>query len=147
MVAAAWRAAEPARARTIDARTAALTGARRIDAPSLSLVLSWETDSSDVDLFLRDGSGDVSIDSPRLVGSQRAHASDGFGPEAVALSGERGRRQKAHVGVRLRTKGPMGNAMGVVHVVDHDGAGHVAVSARPFVLMNEGAEVDLGDVE
>ena len=44
----------------------------------------------------------------------------------------------------LNTAGPMGHVMGVVRIVEHDGLGHVSVSARPFELMNDGAEIDLG---
>jgi hypothetical protein len=40
----------------------------------------------------------------------------------------------------------MGTGFGQVQVVRHDGAGSVRVETRPFVAMNEGARVDLGDV-
>jgi hypothetical protein len=38
----------------------------------------------------------------------------------------------------------MGHVAGVVDVIDRDALGRVTVTARPFVVMNEGAEVDLG---
>ena len=41
----------------------------------------------------------------------------------------------------------MGNVLGVIHVLDHDGAGHVAIRSRPFVVMNESADVDLGPID
>jgi hypothetical protein len=145
LVAAAWRAADPGRARVIDARTAALTGPARIEGPSLSFVLSWETDMSDVDLFVRDASTDEDGSLP-LVGSQRARASEGYGPESVVLTGARSARPSGRLTVRLGRKGPMGHVMGVVDVIDHDGQGHVTFRARPFVAMNERAEIDLGPI-
>ena len=145
LVAAAWRSSEPARAPWIDARTAALTGPSRILGPSVSFVLSWETDMSDVELYVREAT--PSRDASALLGSQRASASEGFGPEAVTLTGARGARPNARLGVRLARKGPMGNVIGVVHVLDHDGAGHVAIRSRPFVVMNDGADVDLGPID
>jgi hypothetical protein len=40
----------------------------------------------------------------------------------------------------------MGYGMGILQVVEHDGAGRVRVDPRPFVVMTDGAEVDLGSV-
>ena len=145
LVAAAWRAAEPARAPWIEARVAALTGPSRITGPSLAFVLSWETDMSDVELYVREAM--PAPGSSLLLGSQRARAGEGYGPEAVTLIGARGARPKGRLGVRLARKGPMGDVIGVVHVLDHDGLGHVAVHSRPFVVMNEGADVDLGPID
>jgi hypothetical protein len=143
LVGAAWRAAAPSLARSIEQRTRAVTGPAPTDGPSVSFVLSWETDASDVDLFVRDATRGPD-EAVALVGSQRTHASDGYGPEALSVVGERGARPAGRLVVRLARKGPMGHVMGVVDVIDRDALGHVTVTARPFVVMNEGAEVDLG---
>ena len=140
-VGAAWRTADPARAAWIDARTAALTGPARIAGPHVSLVLGWETDMSAVELHVRDASG------ADALGSRRASAREGYGPEAVVLTGARGVRPKARLAVRLARKGPMGHVIGVVHVIEQDQAGHVTVRSRPFVAMNEGVEIDLGAID
>ncbi|MDB4938483.1 MAG: hypothetical protein JWP87_5455 [Labilithrix sp.] len=148
LVAAAWRAAEPSRSSTIAARTSALTGPQRVEGPSTSFVLSWETDMSDVGLYIRDASpGADATGSPPLLGSQRAQASEGYGPAALMLTGARGTRPRGKLAVVLHRKGPMGHVIGVVQVLEHDGLGHVTVSQRPFVAMNEGAEIDLGTVD
>ena len=142
LVGAAWRTADLARALWIDARTAALTGPARFSGPHASFVLGWETDMSDVELYVRD-----SDRAKELIGLRRASASEGYGPEAVALAGARGVRPTGRLAVRLARKGPMGYVIGVVHVIDHDGLGHVSVGSRPFVAMNEGVEIDLGAID
>jgi hypothetical protein len=40
----------------------------------------------------------------------------------------------------------MGYGLGLVQVVDHDGAGGLRIDPRPFVVMADGATVDLGAV-
>ena len=98
---------------------------------SVRFVLGWETDASDLDLRTPAGT------YPRRV-------SDGYGPEALLVTGARGERAATSVRVALVRRGPTRLPMGVVHVMEHDGRGHVTVITRPFVLMNEGAQIDLG---
>lgn len=105
---------------------------------SLRFVLSWETDASNLDLSLHDEAG-----APQTV-SFEASAADGYGPESSSVPGARGERTATRVGVRLCRRGPTGTPMGVVHVMEQDGRGHVSVRPRPFVIMQEGALVDLG---
>jgi hypothetical protein len=40
----------------------------------------------------------------------------------------------------------MGYGMGKLEVVEHDGRGGLRFEQRPFVVMNDGAFVDLGEV-
>jgi len=47
--------------------------------------------------------------------------------------------------VAARDLGPSGLALGEVQVVEHDGHGRVVVEDRPFLLMNDGARVELPD--
>ena len=109
-----------------------------LTVPSLRFVLSWETDASGLDLSLHDEAG-----APQTV-SFEASAADGYGPESSSVPGARGERTATRVGVRLCRRGPTGTPMGVVHVMEQDGRGHVSVHPRPFVIMQEGALVDLG---
>jgi len=109
--------------------------------PSLRFVLSWETDASNLALSLRDAAGD-----PQSIAFEAA-ASDGYGPEASSVLGARGERTATRVAVRFLRRGPTGTPMGIVHVMEHDGRGHVSVRPMPFVIMNEGAAVDLGTFE
>jgi hypothetical protein len=40
----------------------------------------------------------------------------------------------------------MGYGMGVLQVVEHDGRGGLGVESRPFVVMADGAMLELGEV-
>ena len=78
------------------------------------------------------------------MGAHLSGVSDGYGPESSVVQGARGTRKPTHARVRFAWRGPTGHPMGIVHVMEQDGRGHVSVRPRPFVIMNEGAEVDLG---
>jgi hypothetical protein len=41
----------------------------------------------------------------------------------------------------------MGYGMGKLEIIEHDGAGGLLFEQRPYVVMNDGAYVDLGKVE
>jgi hypothetical protein len=41
----------------------------------------------------------------------------------------------------------MGYGMGLLEIVRHDGKGHLAFEHRPYVVMVDGAFVDLGTVD
>lgn len=135
LVAAAWRAAEPARASAIDARAFALGAPAASEGASLHLVATWETDASDVAL---------AVDAER-GGAWLSSADDGFGPEAYAV-GAPPAGAAYHVTLSLARRGPSGDASGTLDVVTHDGRGHVTVTPRPFVIMTDGATVDLGSI-
>ena len=95
---------------------------------------------------LRSGPGTLVVRPDSISIGGGPHGATGT-VRAVTLLGARGARPSARLGVRLARKGPMGNVIGVVHVLDHDGAGHVTSRSRPFVVMNEGADVDLGPID
>ena len=40
----------------------------------------------------------------------------------------------------------MGYGMGKLQIIEHDGQGDLPFEERPFVVMNDGAYVDLGSV-
>ena len=136
-VAAAWATAEPSRADLIDSRARLASLHYPLTRPSLRFVLSWESDASDLDLALTGPAG-------ATVGTVDASARDGYGPESSAVDGARGARPSTRARVRFARRGPTGLPMGIVHVMEQDGRGHVSVRPRPFVVMTEGAEVDLG---
>jgi tetratricopeptide (TPR) repeat protein len=140
LVAAAWSAAEPVRSRAIDARAFALGASRDPDErPSARFVSTWETDASHVQLTVA-GSGESAWVS---------YASDGFGPQSfvVRASPRDAEATPFSVKVTLHRRGPAGGDVpGVVDVLTHDGRGHVSVEPRPFVIMTDGASVDLGEL-
>jgi TonB family protein len=47
---------------------------------------------------------------------------------------------------RYYSRGPMGYGMGKLQVIEHDGSGGLRFDERPFVIMRDGAYVDLGRV-
>lgn len=130
IVAAAWSASEPSQAGAIRSR---LSG-HFTDLPtgaSTFLVLTWETDVSDIGLDVRAPWSSVSA------------ASDGFGPKMIKMTSE----AEVPVGIDLSRKGPTANEVGgVVDVLTHDGRGYVTVEPRPFFVMTEGASVALGGI-
>ena len=149
LVAAAWTRAEPARAAEIRARLERAHGVVE-DGPSVRFVLNWETDANDVDFHIHDGKGGHAFySSPHLPsgGDLYADVTTGYGPECFTI---RGPAQQRAFPYRLQahyySRGPMGYGMGKLQVIDHDGKGNLRFDERPFVIMQNGAFVDLGTV-
>ena len=117
--------------------------------PSVRFVLSWETDASDVDLHVWDGRGAHASYTDRTLpsgGSLYADVTTGYGPECFTIPG------KASAGpyqlqIHYYSKGPMGYGMGVLEILRHDGKGGLAFEHRPYVVMTDGAFLDLGIVD
>jgi len=149
LVAAAWLRAEPERGAEVRERLR-LRGVPLATRPSLRFVLTWETDANDVDLHVYDAAGGhASYRQPALPsgGELFADVTTGYGPECFAVPGEPSSgalpyRLQAH----YYSRGPMGYGMGTLQVIAHDGAGSLRIEPRPFVVMTEGATVDLGSV-
>ncbi|MCA9653249.1 MAG: AgmX/PglI C-terminal domain-containing protein, partial [Myxococcales bacterium] len=140
LVAAAWLAQTEGDAHVLARRT--IDEAHVIPAtdPSARFVVTWETDTTDVDVLPRvDGRG-------RLLGHRIADVRTGYGPEARVLRGERV-PARLHAAVRYFDRGAMGHAMGTLQVVVHDGAGGLRVESRPFVLMEQRGVLDMGTFE
>jgi hypothetical protein len=150
LIAAAWLHHEPKRREEIRERTAA-RGARIADEPSLRFVLTWETDANDVDLHVYDArGGHASFQSQQLPsgGELFADVTNGYGPECFAIVDPAARRAGPYrLQAHYYSRGPMGYGMGVLHVVSHDGRGGMTVEARPFVVMEDRAMLELGEVE
>ena len=49
--------------------------------------------------------------------------------------------------IHYYSRGPMGYGMGRLQIVQHDGKGRLSFQHRPFVVMQDGAYVDLGRVK
>jgi hypothetical protein len=143
IVGAAWIAARPAVAAAVRRRL----GERKLEpaGPTVRFVLSWETDANDVDFHIHDGrGGHASFRQKTLAsgGELYADITNGYGPECFAISGK-----PAAAPYRLRahyySRGPMGYGMGQLEVVEWDGRS-LSIEARPFVVMNDGAYLELG---
>lgn len=139
IAAAAWLRREPTAAATVHARLAAL-GVPLATAPSLRVVLTWESDLSDVDLHVTDDarSGTASPDQPQLAtgGEIFADVGNGFGPECFAVTNP-SPRVTYSLRVHHYARGPMGYGMGKLAVLHHDGAGGLRFDDRPFVAVED----------
>ncbi len=140
---AAWQAADPAKAKDIQAANSDIQPA---NAPSLRFVLTWETDANDVDFHIIDQTGErASYANKRLNsgGELFADVTTGYGPECFAIPGKAAAFPytfHAH----YYSRGPMGYGMGKLQIVQHDGRGGLLFDERPFIIMKDGADVELG---
>ena len=147
LAAAALLRREPQRRREIEERLAAI-GARLPDGPSLRFVLNWETDANDVDFHIFDGQGGHAFYSQRELpsgGRLYADVTTGYGPECFTIPGPR-RAYPYTLQAHYYSRGPMGYGMGKLQIVEHDGKGGLRFQERPFLIMQDGAFVDLGTI-
>ncbi|MEM9460119.1 MAG: AgmX/PglI C-terminal domain-containing protein [Myxococcota bacterium] len=148
LLTAAWLHAEPERAteirqRAADARVGISTRA------STRFVMTWETDSNDVDFHIRDGkSGHAYYASRDLPsgGTLYQDVTTGYGPECFTIKGTP-TAFPYELDAHYYSRGPMGYGMGALQIIEHDGNGQLYFEDRPYVIMKDGAEVDLGRLE
>jgi hypothetical protein len=149
LAAAAWIRVEPTRDNEINARLVRAGGVAE-PAPSLRFVLNWETDANDVDFHIEDGKGGHAYyASPHLpsAGDLYADVTTGYGPECFTIRGPASARAVPyHLQAHYFSRGPMGYGMGKLEIIEHDGHGNLRFDERPFVIMQDGAFVDLGTV-
>ncbi len=147
IIAAAWVAAEPMAKSDILARLKK-AGASLATKPSTRFVLNWETDANDVDFHIFDGKGGHSFFSAKTLpsgGRLFADVTTGYGPECFAIDGKAS-AYPYRLQIHYYSRGPMGYGMGQVEILQHDGKGGLKFDERSFVVMNDGAYVDLGKV-
>ena len=147
LVAAAWVAAAPSKRELIERRLSR-NGASIADQSSLRFVLSWETDTNDVDLHVYDAEGGHAFYSaPELASGGRLSqdVTTGYGPESFRVIGSE-RSTSYRLQAHYYSRGPMGYGMGKVQIIEHDGHGGLRFDERPFVVMVDRAFVDLGEV-
>ncbi|MCB9537600.1 MAG: hypothetical protein H6704_15220 [Myxococcales bacterium] len=146
IIAAAWVAADAGAKETVEKKLARFN-LRIDDAPTMRFVLTWETDANDVDFHIFDGDFNHAYYSRRQLatgGELYADITTGYGPECFTIHGPQAFPYllKAH----YYSRGPMGYGAGKVQIIRHDGKGRVGFEDRPFVIMQDGAYVDLGRV-
>jgi tetratricopeptide (TPR) repeat protein len=148
LVAAAWLKRDPTRRGDVERRLTALGGAVATE-PSLRFVLYWETDANDVDFHIHDARGGHAFYQSRQLpsgGSLYEDVTTGYGPECFTIVGAP-QAYPYRLQIHYYSRGPMGYGMGKLEVVEHDGRGGLKFEQRPFVVMNDGAFVDLGEVK
>jgi hypothetical protein len=147
LIAAAWIKVAPGRREEILQKLAEAGGTRE-DGPSLRFVLSWETDANDVDFHIHDArGGHAYFNHPELESGGRLYAdvTTGYGPECFTIRTPKDQRAAPYqLFAHYYSRGPMGYGMGKVEIIDHDGQGGLTFEERPFVVMADGAYVDLG---
>jgi hypothetical protein len=149
LIGAAWAKAEPNRRAEILAKVTA-SGGKLENEPSLRFVLNWETDANDVDFHIHDAKGGHAFySSPELGsgGSLYADVTTGYGPECFTIRSDKKHRAAPYVlEAHYYSRGPMGYGMGKLEIIEHDGKGGLTIEERPFIVMTDGAFVDLGTV-
>ncbi|HET6149984.1 MAG TPA: hypothetical protein VFH68_20760, partial [Polyangia bacterium] len=149
LLAQVWMRVEPARAAEIQGRLARAHGIAESE-PSVRFVLNWETDANDVDFHIHDGKGGHAYYGSRRLasgGELYADVTTGYGPECFTIRGPAaGRAFPYRLQAHYYSRGPMGYGMGKLQIIEHDGQGHLRFDERPFVIMQDGAFVNLGTV-
>lgn len=149
IIGAAWARTTPERRAEIDRRTRG-AGGRIESEPSLRALLSWETDTTSVDLKIADGNGDRAKRGRRVLPSGGELTTDiveGYGPEAFVVRGAVAKRAYPyHLSIALPGKGSLGFAPASVEVIEHDGAGKLHFEERPFLVMNDHDGIELGEI-
>jgi uncharacterized protein YfaP (DUF2135 family) len=69
---------------------------------------------------------------------------NGYGPECFTI--DEPRAFPYRLLINYYSRGPMGYGMGKLDIVRFDGKGSLDVQQRPYVVMNDGAWVDLGAI-
>ena len=146
LVAAALVAADPKSRGKVEALLSPL-GLQIDDRRSMRFVLTWETDANDVDFHIFDKRYNHAYYSRRGLatgGELYADITTGYGPECFTIHdpGAYPYLLKAH----YYRRGPMGYGAGKLQIIRHDGKGRLGFEDRPFVIMADGAYVDLGTV-
>jgi tetratricopeptide (TPR) repeat protein len=111
----------------------------------LRLVLMWETDANDVDFHIYDNQQHHAYYGKRSLptgGTLYADITTGYGPECFSVSEPKAFPYK--VQAHYYRMGPMGYGMGILHVLDYDLKRELKSEFRPFVVMKNGAFVELG---
>jgi tetratricopeptide (TPR) repeat protein len=116
--------------------------------PEIRFVLVWETDANDVDFHIYDKDDHHAFYSEKQLksgGELYADITGGYGPECFRIIKPKAfpYRLEAH----YYSRGPMGYGMGALQVIRFDGEKKLEVETRSFVIMNDGAYVDLGKVK
>ena len=148
LVGAAWAARKPDQSKTIQSRLQE-SFAQLATEPSLRFILTWETDANDVDFHIHDSKGGHAFYSSRSLPSGGELFDDvttGYGPECFAIKGMP-QAFPYQLQIHYYSRGPMGYGMGQLEVLQHDGKGSLLFEERPYVVMTDGAYVDLGMVK
>lgn len=145
LVAAAWLAQDSSPTAAVMERLSK-AGAALPKGQALRFLLTWETDSNDVDFHVRDGRGAQSCYSrPDLPsgGHLFEDVTTGYGPEWYAIDAPKAFPYKLFA--HYYARGPMGFGMGRVLVLRWDGK-RMSFADHPFVVTADDQAVAIGVV-
>ena len=114
----------------------------------IKFILVWETDANDVDFHVYDRDKNHAFYSKKVLpsgGELYADITNGYGPECFRIVQPNGFPYKLEA--HYYNKGPMGFGMGALQIIRFNGFKKVKIETRPFVIMNDGAFIDLGIVK
>ncbi len=114
----------------------------------IRFILVWETDANDVDFHIYDKDNHHAFYSSSKLesgGELYADITSGYGPECFRIVDPKAfpYRLEAH----YYSRGPMGYGMGAMQVIRFDGEKKLDIETRSFVIMNDGAYLNLGKVK
>jgi tetratricopeptide (TPR) repeat protein len=114
----------------------------------IRFVLVWETDANDVDFHIYDSQGNHAFYSSKVLasgGELYADLTGGYGPECFRIANPQAFPYKLEA--HYYSRGPMGYGMGAVQIIRFDGDNDLDIETRNFVIMNDGAFIDMGTVK
>ncbi|HNI90409.1 MAG TPA: tetratricopeptide repeat protein, partial [Leptospiraceae bacterium] len=114
----------------------------------IRFILVWETDANDVDFHIYDKEGNHAFYSSKQLstgGELYADLTGGYGPECFRILNPYAFPYKLEA--HYYSRGPMGYGMGAVQIIRYDGEKDLEVETRDYVIMNDGAFLDLGTVK
>jgi tetratricopeptide (TPR) repeat protein len=119
----------------------------KAEQQQIRFVLMWETDANDVDLHVYDNQQNHAYYGERSLptgGTLYADITTGFGPECFQIPEPKAFPYK--IQAHYYNMGPMGYGMGMVHILRYQPLKGISSESRPFVVMQNRAFVDLGEV-
>ncbi len=119
-----------------------------VNQHQLRFVLMWETDANDVDFHVYDKQGNHAYYSQKSLptgGTLYADITTGYGPECFHISTPKAFPYKLQA--HYYNMGPMGYGMGVLHLLNYAPKKGLQSEFRPFIVMKNGAFIDLGHVK
>ncbi len=121
---------------------------RNLPNNTVRMILSWETDANDVDFHIHDVQKNHAFYSQKTLtsgGQLYADITTGYGPESFVIVNPSAYPYELQA--HYYRRGPMGYGGGKLQIITQDSKGALIFEERPFVIMVDGAYLNLGKVE
>ncbi len=113
----------------------------------LRFLLTWETDANDVDFHIYDKDKNHAYYQGKILssgGELYADITQGYGPECFTV--ENPKAFPYQLQAHYYSRGPMGYGMGLLQIVRLSEDLNLSIENRPFIIMQDQAFVNLGEV-